>query len=52
MPVVSDAGEACGQHIDQDAAFEFAGFEGHGLVAGAPLRTMVLGAMLVDRTQR
>nr|DAE47901.1 MAG TPA: hypothetical protein [Caudoviricetes sp.] len=33
--------ETTGQHMEQEAAHEFAGFEGHGLVAGASLRKVV-----------
>lgn len=44
QPVVTDPMETTGQHMKQEAAHEFAGFEDHGLVAGASLRTVVLPA--------
>lgn len=44
QPVVTDPMEATRQHMEQEAAHEFASFEGHGLVAGASLCTVVLPA--------
>jgi hypothetical protein len=42
--VVTDAMEAAGQHMQQEAAHELAGFTRHGLVAGASRCTVFLPA--------
>ncbi|CAE6908220.1 hypothetical protein R69749_08506 [Paraburkholderia domus] len=42
--IVADAVEAAGQHVQQEAAHELVRAQGHGLVAGAPLRAIVLPA--------
>ena len=42
--VVTDAMEAAGQHMKQEAAHELAGFQRHGLVAGTALLPVVFPA--------
>jgi hypothetical protein len=44
QPVMTNAVEASGQHMQQEAAHELAGLERHGLVAGVALGTVVLPA--------
>ena len=40
--VMTDAVEACGQHVNEEAPDELAGLQGHGLVAMTPFGTIVL----------
>lgn len=42
--VVADAMKAGGQHVQQEAAHELFGAQGHGFVASAPVFTVVLPA--------
>ena len=42
QPVVTDAVEACGQHVDEKAADELGCGQGHGLVAMTAFGTIVL----------
>jgi hypothetical protein len=41
-PIVTDALEATRQHVQQESAHELAGFQRHGLVAGAPPGAAIL----------
>jgi hypothetical protein len=55
QPVVADAMEAGGQHVQQEAAHELLGRQGHRFVARAPVFAVVLpaegDAALVERDE-
>ena len=42
--IVADAMKARGQHVQQEAAHELVGLQGHGFVARAPVFAVVLPA--------